>query len=555
MKIYKVLHLFAGIGGGALGFERARAEALGLAGRYRTVGAVDVDAAACRDFERLVGRPATCADVSKMTPAALLEACGGEAPDVVFTSPPCKGFSGLLSTAQSRTPKYQALNQLVLQGLWLVLETFGPDHLPRLILLENVPRIQQRGADLLAQVKDLLRQYGYRWDDSTHDCGELGGLAQHRRRFLLAARHEATTPVLVYRPPVQRVRAVGEVLEQLPLPDAPEAGPMHRTPRLKWKTWVRLALVPAGGDWRALGTTQDGEPWRGAYAVVPWEGPVGTVTGNGRPGGTGAGAVADPRGPAAYRNLYRVEDWKEPGHTVTGAARVMGGAPSVADPRLSCAPRSGVYGVVPWDGPASTVTGSADVHASAAAVADPRGPRFNNVYRVVRWEDASVAVTGGGTPTSGGVCVADPRIEGRGSRPDLFGVLAWDGPAKTVTGSASVSGSNSPAAVADPRIPGPDEQPDPPPVIIAEDGTWHRPLTTLELAALQSFPTRLADGSPLMLDGQSHTAWRERIGNAVPPDAAQAMAEAFLKALLQADAGATFVLGSGGAWVADEEAR
>ena len=463
MREYKVLHLFAGIGGGALGFERARAEAAGLSGRYRTIGAVDFSEGAVRDFETLVGRPATCADLHTMTPDELRAACGGEAPDVVFTSPPCKGFSGLLSNAQSQSEKYQKLNELVLKGLWLTLETFG-ERPPRLILLENVPRIAQRGADLLRKVKALLQGYGYRWDERTHDCGEIGGLAQRRRRFLLAARHEATTPVLVYEPPTQRVRAVGEVLEQLPLPDDPAAGPLHRCPRLKWKTWVRLALVPAGGDWRSLGTTQDGEPWRGRYAVVPWDQVGGTVTGNGYPSGSGVMAVADPR--------------------------------------FDCSP-----------------------HAP------------------------SVAVTGGGTPTSGGVCVADPRIEGKGSRPDLFGVLRWDQPAKTISGSASVSGSNTPAAVADPRIPADDDRPDPVPMIIAEDGTWHRPLTTLELAALQSFPTTLADGSPLVLDGNSHTAWRERIGNAVPPDAAQAIAGSFLRALLLADAGQTFALGSTGAWV------
>lgn len=533
IKTYKVLHLFAGIGGGALGFERARAEAAGLSGRYRTIGAVDCSAGACVDFETLVGRPATCADIATMTPAELAAACGGEAPDVVFTSPPCKGFSGLLSNAQSESEKYQALNLLVFQGLFLTLETFR-DRLPRLILLENVPRIQQRGADLLRKVKALLQSYGYRWDDRIHDCGEVGGLAQHRRRYLLAARHEATTPVLVYEPPVQRVRAVGEVLEQLPLPDDPAAGPMHRTPRLKWKTWVRLALVPAGGDWRALGTTQDGESWRGRYAVVPWGEASGTVTGNGRPGGTGAQIVADPRFERpAHHGAYGVQPWSEASGVVTGAGGPSSGRFTVADPRL-----------------------------------DRPGRAFNNVYRVVEWTSPSVAVTGGGTPTSGGVCVADPRIEGKGSRPDLFGVLAWDGPAKTVSGSASVSGSNCPAAVADPRVPdvsapslapggqvpADDDRPDPVPVIIALDGTWHRPLTTLELAALQSFPTELPDGSPLVLEGRSHTAWRERIGNAVPPDAAQAMAESFLRALLLADAGQTFALGGTGAWVSEEAA-
>lgn len=69
----KALHLFAGIGGGALGFQRAGCD---------TVGAVDFDASACRDFELLVGRPCTHGDLSTMTPAELAAACTGR-PDVV----------------------------------------------------------------------------------------------------------------------------------------------------------------------------------------------------------------------------------------------------------------------------------------------------------------------------------------------------------------------------------------------------------------------------------------------------------------------------------------
>ncbi len=75
------------------------------------------------------------------------------------------------------------------------------------------------------------------------------------------------------------------------------------------------------------------------------------------------------------------------------------------------------------------------------------------------------------------------------------------------------------------------------PVIVAEDGTWHRPLTTLELAVLQSFPP-IFDGKPLVLAGRSHTRWREAIGNAVPPMAALKIAEQLLRTLLLAAIGA-----------------
>lgn len=67
-------------------------------------------------------------------------AFGHERPHVLFTSPPCKGFSGLLSETKSRTRKYQALNRLTLRGIWLTLEAYRDDPV-ELILLENVPRI------------------------------------------------------------------------------------------------------------------------------------------------------------------------------------------------------------------------------------------------------------------------------------------------------------------------------------------------------------------------------------------------------------------------------
>jgi site-specific DNA-cytosine methylase len=87
--------------------------------------------------------------------------------------------------------------------------------------------------------------------------------------------------------------------------------------------------------------------------------------------------------------------------------------------------------------------------------------------------------------------------------------------------------------------------------LIAADGTWHRPLTTLELAALQGFPIEL-DGRPLVLSGSSQSAWRERIGNAVPPPTAQAIAEQMLISLLQADLEMFALSASGDVWVAPE---
>lgn len=99
-------------------------------------------------------------------------------------------------------------------------------------------------------------------------------------------------------------------------------------------------------------------------------------------------------------------------------------------------------------------------------------------------------------------------------------------------------------SVADPRMPLPNERLTC--IIESLDGTWHRPFTTLELAALRSL---VEPEEWLELDGLSDQAWRERIGNAVPPDAAEAMAFTMGTTLLLAGAGETFMLSNMPIWV------
>ena len=170
-------HLFCGVGGGALGAASARATWLGCRGSIRTLGGIDFDPAACADFERFTGIPATCLDLfdreqyvafhgkqpppewREETPADVLRAAGGICPDIVFASPPCKGFSGLLPSASAGSEKYQALNRLTTRAVRLTLEAFKKDP-PAVFLLENVPRIRTRGAELLEEIKRLLHGHG-----------------------------------------------------------------------------------------------------------------------------------------------------------------------------------------------------------------------------------------------------------------------------------------------------------------------------------------------------------------------------------------------------------
>lgn len=152
------------------------------------------------------------------------------------------------------------------------------------------------------------------------------------------------------------------------------------------------------------------------------------------------------------------------------------------------------------------------------------------------------------TTGNGAFAVADPRPGFRRVAGDSYltaghyGVHSWERPTGAV--SAAARHDNGRWSVADPRLPELHDRLIT--QIIALDGTWHRPFTTLELAVLQSLidPT-----DSLTMAGSSDSIWREHIGNAVPPSAAQAIGEAVGETLLLAFAGETFALGSTPIWV------
>jgi site-specific DNA-cytosine methylase len=559
LKEYKILHLFAGIGGGALGFQQAIGEWKGMQGQFRTMAGIDVDPKACKDFEYITSSKAVCMDLfeqrdyiafhghkpasdwKEATPDDIMAAVGGEYPDVIFLSPPCKGFSGLLPQASAATEKYQALNRLVIRGIFLALEAFRDD-LPAVILLENVPRIRTRGQKLLNTIKGMLQSYSYVTDDRDHDCGEIGGLAQHRKRYLLIARNAAKMDSFIYQPTKQRVKSIGEVIGPLPLPGTEKMGPLHRLPKLQWKTWVRLALIPAGGDWRDLEKIAPDEyrleyipRGAGSYGVQEWDKPSHTVTGKAKANGSTASNIADPRLPerkSRHPGVYRVVKFDETAPCVTGT-RFGSGALAISDPRTGFkdSTHTAIYQVNRWDEEAGTVTGAHRPNNGAICIEDPRvSGGYSNKRKVLEWGQPASTVTGTPDIQSGAQSVADPRL-GCKPRSGMMGVQSWDEPGKTVIGAGDIHAGAS--AIADPRIPKDNETLDPPPVIISLDGTWHRPLTTLELAALQGLPV-IINGRPLTLSGNSDQRWREAIGNMVPPPAARAMAEVVLHALLVA---------------------
>lgn len=539
-RIFKHFHFCCGLGGGAKGFNNAKPVVGNMQAEWQCIGGIDVDPAGLRDFQRLSGVPGTLLDLftlgmytafhGKQPPPGWVEAgpddvrkaAGYQRPDAVFISSPCKGASGLLSETMSLTPKYQALNELTLRCVWLMCEAWKADPVS-LIVFENVPRLATRGRHLLDQINKLLNHYGYAVAETTHDCGVIGGLAQSRKRFLLVARHIEKVPPFLYEPEKKTLKSVGSILGRMPMAgDVAAAGPMHRVPALQWKTWVRLALVEAGKDWRCLNDLAIEDGYLRDLVIVP-----------------------------QFRDGFLgVHDWSETAGTVAARSGPTNGKFSVADPRA----RAGAlqyqqYGVRRWDETSGAVIGVKSPGQGTFSVADPRDPGIGHAkYNVAQWDGISRTVISGSTTGQGAFAVQDPRPGMKRTKGDAYltgghyGVVGWSDQCGAV--SASARQDNGRWSVADPRMPEANERLTC--VIESLDGTWHRPFTTLELAALQSL---VEPEEWFELDGLSDQAWRERIGNAVPPAAAEAIAHVMGTTLLLAEAGETFMLNSMPVWV------
>lgn len=726
-KSYTAFHLFCGMGGGAMGFAAARARLGNVEAVVENIGGVDCDPIAVEDYRLLTRSPGSVLDLFTLddyidfhgkippgwarlcggrprpvdpaplrlpdgsvlaakpskkprwreaTPYDLLAAAGGRHPNIVFLSPPCKSFSGLLARRRCDEAKYQALSRLVVRGLFLTMEAFKDD-LPEFVILENVPRIEQRGAELIERNIALLRSYGYAVQTTIHDCGEIAGGAAHRKRFILIARKLDKVQPFLYEPPLREMRSLGDEIFKLPLPFDEVAGPMHHLPNLHFKTWLRLALIPPGGDWRDLqrwapGTFSVGRtPFNNVWQVLEADEPAPTVTSGATPT-AGGPSVADPRlsdRPGRHTNKLQVNDPGKPARTVTGA-RVGSGTISTPDPRLS--DRAGrftdKFQVGDPGKPARTVTGTMDVQAGAMSMADVRmslpeksvtlrvrstevpaatitsrsghwdsggqsvpdprvgGSYHNGSYGVQDPETPSGAVSGSARECTGSFSVPDPRVSaeyrngtlgvgdpdqpgktvvasadiwapGESSTPDPrvgrpyfndsygvqdpaepsgtvtsdaraskgafsvpdvrvkpsfegnYGVVDPDEPGGAVTGSAEASTGRF--SLPEPRVAEvrPAFWPEGVPIVLSpHTGCMHRPLTTLELMALQGFVETAGGIEPLfdLLGGQrlstptsrdTQAAWRGRIGNAVPTEGARGMCETILMTLLANEAG------------------
>lgn len=476
-KTLTSLHLCCGAGGDMLGFQEA-----GFA-----VKGVDNDKLACEAARYLTGAPVLCADLLTTTPREL--AAFTPCPDVVVLSAPCQGNSKCLPAKMSKTAKYQDLNRLAEVIIELVsataTEVWGKR--PAAIFFENVSGIKARSNHVLDNVRATLRVHGYVFDERYHDCGRIGGLAQHRERYLLIARHPKLCPAYILHPPAQRVRGIAEVLGALPtpIPGSGNGGPMHELPRVSDLNALRLALIRAGKDWRDLppsvmigaSATKHG----GHYGVMDDEQPSNTVLASARMD-TGRASTRDRSVPLAvdfephasaeaypsaelcpqiedrpgrHAGYFGVQAPEDPAHAIIGSMKGINANGAAVDPRVEFGgdTHKGTLGVEDDHEAAHAVIGEKRATRNWGSATDPRitnHPR-SGTMQINPSEEPSTTIIGHARAEKGNTA-ADPRLNlGRDAHNGPFGVEHPQAPAHAIIGAGRAG--NTWGSLADPRLP------------------------------------------------------------------------------------------------------
>ncbi len=226
----------------------------------------------------------------------------------------------------------------------------------------------------------------------------------------------------------------------------------------------------------------------------------------------------------------------QPSRTVAGNSYVGCGAYSITDAvpapldlALGCSPRVGAYGVI--DEVAPTVIGCSKIDNATVAIADPK-PALPPLV-VLSYEQAKLVADG---------LVVAPFMVVDPDHPDVPLAIVDDMAKPPFRWVEKRSKRGKVTRVKEPVTL----------VLISEDGTWHRPLTTLELAVLQGLDW-MHHGKPLDFGGGA-TKQREAIGNLIPKPVARAFGVQLLAAGLASKAGVFLYGGGSGLWVRPEHA-
>lgn len=275
-----VVDLFAGCGGGSIGFLQAGFEVL---------GAVEIDSDASTAYAANVGVQPLVRDIREVTGEDLLAGTGVEVGELtlMFGCPPCQSFT-ILRRGAAETAVDGVRNILPREYSRLV-EELRPRH----IAFENVPgMVDDRWRHRFDELLEELDRLGYRCRWDLLDAADYG--VPQRRRRLLVVGSRVVDPVLP-RPshtaagaeglPTHRtVRDAIAALRRLGPGEEDPADPLHRARRHSEIALRRLRAMPEGGGRKDLPpelqlACHQGHPGHhDIYGRMWWDRPANTLT-------------------------------------------------------------------------------------------------------------------------------------------------------------------------------------------------------------------------------------------------------------------------------------